>query len=123
MGDILIAEDDPLSQRIIGKTLQKLGHTYRIVSSGDKAIEILKTHPPELLLLDVYLPEINGIEVLKKLRATNKATRVIMMTASLCPHIRSEALELGCSCFVVKPLPLSSLKQCIEDALKGSSCA
>lgn len=103
---ILIAEDDPVSALVLRKTLEKRGYCVVVVSNGAEAMELLETEDFRLLILDWMMPEMDGVEVCRRLRARKEEAYryVIFLTAKQTREDRLEALEAGTDDFLSKPL-------------------
>ena len=113
---ILVVEDIDSSRRYFEAAL-KLTHANLIYAkNGKEAIEIINNNinKIDLVLLDIYLPMINGIEVLKHIRKINTHIPVIVQTAYTGYHNEEEAFDAGANIFLAKPISLSSLYQEIE---------
>lgn len=105
MARILVADDHPAILRLIERVLQMDGHDVRTAADGKQALERVGEGLPELILLDVTMPEKNGLEVLQTLKS-NPATRpipVILMTAMNWESELAAGLEVGADGFVAKP--------------------
>lgn len=102
---ILIVEDDADISEMIDYNLKKEGFKTRIASDGNEALVILQSHNFDLVLLDLMLPEIDGLEICKKLRADKKTKRlpIIMLTAKSQEADKVIGLELGADDYVTKP--------------------
>src|SRR6056297_2553174 len=75
-GNILIVDDDPYTLEMITNILERNGYSTRAAERGKKALEIIKTQNPDLLLLDINLPDMNGFEICRKSKALNKDRNV-----------------------------------------------
>jgi len=82
-------------------------------SSGKEAIEIVKKHKPRIVLLDIQMRGMNGIETLKKIKEIDKNVVVIMVTGVKDDDVINEALSLGASDYITKPLSLEYLEQVV----------
>ena len=121
---VYLAEDNPVSQRLVVRILEKRGHSVRVGSSGRDAVEALERDRYDLVLMDVEMPELNGYEVTAILRererGSGRHTPVIAMTAHATKGARERCLEAGMDAYVSKPLHVAELLSAIENAL-GSS--
>lgn len=118
---ILIAEDDPVSRRLLEATL--LGYGFKIVSAsdGDEAIDILKApDPPRLLIMDVNMPKMDGLEVCKFIRnsAEHKHSYVILLTANQQLLDVLAGLHAGADDYIVKPFNRIELMARIQVGLR-----
>src|SRR5713101_5908952 len=92
---ILVIDDNPEIVDILVTCLRKEGYGVLGALTGDDGLRLITTSRPDLVLLDITLPGMDGIEVLKRIRAINPTIRVIMVTASTDPLLAREALDLG----------------------------
>jgi DNA-binding response OmpR family regulator len=111
--DILLVEDHDGIATTLGLVLRRLGHDVRRVARGLDALTAL---PANLILLDLGLPDIDGFEVLARLRATDANTPVIIMTARTEPGVRERALAAGADGFIAKPFTIDELVMAIDPA-------
>src|SRR5689334_15676894 len=107
---ILIVEDNERSMRLAVDLLE-LAHFYVIQAyDGETALEILKTQRPDMILLDMGLPGMNGLEVYAKIRENKdlNSVKIIAVTASVMRHERENILKAGFDAFVPKPINTTS---------------
>lgn len=110
---ILIADDEPEIVDLVGEFLAGLGYRILTASSGNAALAAMQRHPPDLALLDVYMPEMNGVEVLRQLKAMEASAgsvNVILLTAVRDEPLLQEARDLGTVDFLHKPVGLDQLE-------------
>jgi putative two-component system response regulator len=119
----IILVDDDIIHLTTGKEI--LRDTYNVfpVSSGERLFEILKKVRPDLILLDIEMPTMNGYEVIKQLRNDVKTADipVIFLSAHIDPSHKKEGLELGAVDYVFKPFSPFLLMRCIETHILLSS--
>ena len=94
------------------------GHTVLSALTSDEGLKLVILSRPDLVLLDVALPGMNGFEVLKRIRAINPAIGVIMVTGNTDSQLVREALELGALAYVDKPFDLTYLRRVVATALQ-----
>jgi DNA-binding response OmpR family regulator len=99
---VLIVDDEPLVREILSRYLTREGFAVAIASDGREALERWRAEHPDLVLLDLMLPEVNGLEVFRRARETND-TPVIMLTAKGEEADRLVGLEIGADDYIVKP--------------------
>ncbi len=102
--NILIVEDDEFLRGLIGKKLQSEGFTVSAAADGEKAIEKIKEEKPDLVLLDLLLPGVDGFEVLSKIKsnpATSKISVIILSNLGQKEEIE-KGLKLGASDYLIK---------------------
>lgn len=117
---ILVVEDEEDISELVCYNLKKAGFTTETAFSGEEALRKLEKSDPELVLLDVMLPNINGFEVLRRIRAEEKFRKisVIMLTAKGSDVDVVKGLELGADDYIAKPFSPSVLIARIKSVLK-----
>lgn len=102
---VLVVEDDPDIAELVVRYLDKAGYTTTRVSSGRDALDSVRVKPPDLLVLDLMLPQIDGLEVCRLLRASDKTAGIpiIMLTARAEESERIVGLEIGADDYLPKP--------------------
>ena len=109
MSQILIVEDEPRISAFIAKKLRAAGFATLIEPSGEAAVQLVLTEPIDLVLLDVGLPDIDGFEVLSRLRGQGVSIPVIMLTARSSVADRVAGLQSGADDYVPKPFAFEEL--------------
>ena len=111
MARILIAEDDPGSGRLLTFRLNSLGHETIIVVDGGEALKIAMKEKPDLILLDVMMPVMNGFQVLRKLKLQEetKDIQIIMLTSDVQEKDIVAGIESGAADYVTKPFSFAEL--------------
>ncbi|PLY07737.1 MAG: DNA-binding response regulator [Desulfuromonas sp.] len=120
---LLIAEDDKNLREGLIDTLEAEG--YRVVAAGNgaEALEMFAEHRPDLVLLDVMMPEVNGYDVCRKLRQENRLVPILMLTAKGEEIDKVLGLELGADDYITKPFGVHELRARIAAALRRSDAA
>ena len=113
MPKLLIVDDEEDIREFAKRFFAKRNIDVFTASGGEEALKIIEEDHPDLVLLDVQMEEINGIEVLKKLRDANNNIKVIMVTGAEDPAIINEANKLGVIGYVHKPLVLDELEKIV----------
>jgi len=105
MERVLIVDDDPDVQRLVSYNLSQAGFQVTAAASGRTALENVQKHPPDLIILDVMLPDIDGVEVCRFLRQRDRSRRIpiIMLTARTEEIDRVVGFEVGADDYVMKP--------------------
>jgi two-component system OmpR family response regulator len=107
---LLIAEDDPVLADGLSRSLRAGGYAVDVVADGDAADAALSAQSFDLLILDLGLPKLNGLEVLRRLRARQGRTPVLILTAADSVEQRVRGLDLGADDYMAKPFALSELE-------------
>lgn len=118
---VLVAEDHPINQKLITRILERAGCRVVLAGNGREAIEILDTLTFDLVLMDVQMPEMDGLEATRIIRSRElvKGTHlpVVALTARAMLHDRQECLEAGMDGFASKPIQPAELFEVVEKAL------
>jgi two-component system cell cycle response regulator DivK len=119
---ILVVEDNRLSSALLNQLLKV--HGYEILESpeGSEAIEIALDKQPDLILMDIRLPDICGLDVTRLLKQDDqtKTIPIVALTALATPEQEKEALENGCDAYVAKPITLDNLLRTIESLIAAA---
>lgn len=120
--NVLVAEDDLVSRKTIKSILEKNECTVTMASSGKEVLEYLENYIFDVILMDIYMPEMNGFEVTKIIRkkelATGSHTPIIALTAAAMMEDREKCFEIGMDGYISKPIRPATLYQTIEDIVK-----
>jgi two-component system, NtrC family, response regulator AtoC len=114
---ILVVDDEKLIRWSVGERLQRDGYEVISAESGEQALEMVAASAPDLMLLDVRLPGIDGLTTLQRALAIHPDVTVLMMSAHSTVDIAVEAMKHGAIDFLVKPFPFQSLDAAVERAL------
>ena len=123
MARILVVEDEKDLQEVLSYNLRQAGHTVTVVGGGREALTAVPEQRPDLVLLDLMLPDVSGVEICRKLKGDN-ATRdipIVMVTAKGDEVDRVVGFELGADDYVVKPYSLRELLLRVEAVLRRVS--
>lgn len=118
---ILIVDDEILTLNNLKKVLEKADYEVLVTNSGETALEMFEKYKPQLVLLDLMLPGISGIEVLKRIKELERETIVIMMSAYEILEKAVESMKLGAYDYLLKPFKINDLKNTIRRALETLS--
>ena len=118
-GRILIVDDDPEVRMATRDFLAGKGYEVVVAAGGREALGLLDTSPIDVVLLDVAMPDMDGLETLKRLVAGHPDMPVIMVTANADIEITSKVLQLGAADYVPKPFDLDYLDQAISIQLSA----
>ncbi|HSF99374.1 MAG TPA: response regulator [Ornithinibacter sp.] len=114
---VLILEDDPLIAAFMEKALRKKGYEVERFERGAHALERTSSGPAGVLLLDLGLPDLDGLEVLRRIRSAGSDLPVVVVTSRSDPGDRLEATALGVHGYIVKPFPLADLLRAVESSV------
>jgi len=115
---ILLVDDDTAFRQVMAGELHHLGYEVNAVGSGEEAIRLVTADEPDVVLLDLRLPAMGGLEALKAIHANAPATEVIMLTGHGSIDTAIESIRMGAFDYVVKPCPLDELDLRIQRALE-----
>jgi len=120
---ILVVDDQPLNVKLLADSLRRQGYETLTANSGREALERISAEPPDLVLLDVVMPEMNGYEVCRAIRARRKTQilPVIMVTALDPQEERIKGLEAGADDFLTKPINQPELLARVRSLLRIKS--
>jgi two-component system, OmpR family, response regulator MprA len=115
---ILIVDDDSRVTRALRRTLAYEGYQVSVAANGEGALSLVRTKPPDLVILDLMLPGIDGLEVCRRLRAAGDDIAVLMLTARDAVADRVAGLEIGADDYLVKPFALEELLARVKALLR-----
>lgn len=118
MAHILIVDDEQSIQTSLAGILQDEGYQTSSASDGESALRLIQEEAPELVLLDIWMPGMDGISVLKKIQELGQGMQVIMMSGHATIETAVTATKLGAHDFIEKPISIEKLLVCIQNALK-----
>ena len=122
-GRILVVDDEPDIVAILTKYFADAGYSVDAASHGGDALIAVSQYRPDVVLLDVLMEGLNGVQVLERIRELDPAIRVIMISGSGDSTLRPKAMAMGAFAYVPKPLSLPDLHRAVSAALAqpGSS--
>ena len=117
---VLVVEDNELNMKLFNDVLE--AHGYNVVQTRDglKALDLARTHKPDLILMDIQLPEVSGIEITKWLKEDDalRSIPVIAVTAFAMKGDEQKIREGGCEAYISKPISVINFLQTIDGFLK-----
>ena len=116
---ILVIDDQPGIRRLLTEVLAEEGYGVDMAANGLEGIEKVKAAMPCLILMDMKMPGMDGIETLRELKKMGQADKVIMMTAYGELELVNQARELGAYAYITKPFDIVTLCKIIRDQIEG----
>jgi two-component system chemotaxis response regulator CheY len=116
---ILIVEDDISTRKLYRFVLMQSGYNVLEATDGIEALNYLATHTCQLVITDMNMPRMSGLELIQAIRASNSVIPVILLTAFDGPNMRQNALNVGASAFFAKPFTIEDLEQSIRQFLES----
>ena len=114
---ILVVDDEPQIRRVLKTTLSSQGYVILEAKTGEEAVELVRKEKPDLVLLDVNMPGVGGIEACREIRRSSEAP-IIMLTVRNAERDKVSALDAGADDYVVKPFGIEELLARIRAALR-----
>lgn len=114
---ILYAEDDPIARASIGETLSFFANEVIVVSNGKEALESFYRRLPNIIVLDIEMPILNGLDVAKEIRGKDAITPIIIITNHIQTDKLLEAVKLNLVDYIPKPLSFEKLKGALEECV------
>jgi CheY-like chemotaxis protein len=120
MPKILLVEDNEMNRDMLSRRLQKKGYEVLIATDGQQGVEMATAQTPDLILMDMSLPVLDGWEATRRLKAESATEKipVIALTAHAMTGDRDKALEAGCDDYDTKPVDLPRLLEKIQSLLE-----
>ena len=121
MNTILIVEDNEKNMKLARDILQAKGYATLEAVNGEDGVRMALAHKPDLVLMDIQLPDINGVEAFARIRANSDTARtpVVAFTASVTPGDRSRITDAGFDAFIGKPINLKEFLETVRKTLEG----
>ena len=113
MARILVVDDEQDVCDMLEKFLKIKGYEVSTALSGEDALALVKKEKPHIVLLDIRMPEMDGLECLERIKEIDKEIGVIMITALKQEEVGKKAMELGAYDYITKPLSLQYLQDCL----------
>ena len=120
---ILMAEDNPVNRKVALSMLKRLGYRADVAENGLEVLQALGEKPYDVVLMDVQMPEMDGLEATRRIRDQGLSTRIIAMTAHAMDGDRDECLEAGMNEYISKPINMEELARILEACSQGCAAA
>jgi CheY-like chemotaxis protein len=115
MASILLVEDDPANQKVTLLILKKLGYQADAVNNGLEALQALEKIQYDIVLMDILMPEMDGITATQEIRRIwPNGPKIIALTAYLMPNGREKCLEVGMDDYIIKPVSVSESRDVLN---------
>lgn len=124
MSKILLIEDNEMNRDMLSRRLERKGHEVLIAIDGLQGIELAQSQNPDLILMDMSLPILDGWEATQQLKAAPQTSDIpiIALTAHAMAGDREKCLQVGCDDYDIKPVEFPRLLEKIQTLLKKNSC-
>ena len=121
---VLLAEDNQINQNVIRRLLERMGHHVRTAKHGREALEMTVSGNFDIVLMDVHMPVMDGLEAMRRIRTELPAGRhpwLVALTGAVLPQDQESCREAGADDFLAKPVRLEELQQAVSRALNASA--
>lgn len=115
---ILVAEDEELNWMFVREMLRQTGASIHRARNGHEVVELTRKLSPDAILMDIKMPEMNGIDAARKIREFNSTVPIIAQTAFVMAEEKEESIRAGCNHFVTKPLDRTTIMELIDSYFK-----
>ena len=117
MALILVVDDSKFQRGMVTRILKQEGHDIIEAKNGKVGLEVVSTQKPDCILMDLLMPELNGIETLRIMREQALETPVIVLTSDIQEDVRKECLDLGAHGFLNKPPKADQIREALYNVL------
>jgi CheY-like chemotaxis protein len=116
---ILVVDDSPANMKLLSFVLESQGYEVRTAMDANEALEVLGSFRPRLILLDIQLPGMDGLELARRLKAdpSHAAVLIVAVTASAMKGDEEKAMEAGCDGYITKPIDTRTLPKLVASYL------
>ena len=121
MVKLLVVDDESEICEFLKSFFEERGYAVSVANSGEKALEIVKQEKPQVILLDIKMPGMDGIQSLREIRVCHPKAKVIMVTAIETRDKIEECLRLGADNYITKPLSLEYLENDVAEKVESIS--
>jgi len=118
---ILLVEDNTFNQKVIIRLLEKMGHTVEVATNGRESLAALDAHPYPIILMDIQMPEMDGLEATRQIRSTKPDTQqpwIIALTGHATEEDKNRCLEAGMNDYISKPIQAERLHEVLQTAIQ-----
>lgn len=114
---ILVVDNEPQILRVLSRSLASEGYEIRVASDGEEALAVLSDWTPDMVITDLAMPKMDGLELCRRLR-TISSIPIIVLSASSEEHVKVEALDLGADDYITKPFSMDELRARVRAAMR-----
>lgn len=107
---ILLAEDNPINQQVVQRMISRMDHTVRMVDNGRKAVEEASRNDYDVILMDMMMPDMDGMQAARAIRASGNTVHMIALTANATSRDRTRCMDAGMNDFLTKPFSIDDLR-------------
>jgi two-component system, chemotaxis family, chemotaxis protein CheY len=118
---ILIVDDDQFVRTVLRDILAPTGHQVSEATNGAEALERIRDQVPDLVILDLLMPKMSGMEALKEIRRMEPRSKVVVITSLASDALAEEAMRFGASGFVVKPFHAMEIEEAVRQAMRAEA--
>src|SRR3989338_6889854 len=115
---VLVVDDEIEIQKVLSKILIRKGYVVETAGNGKEALSLVRKSKPDIVLLDIMMPKLDGIETLRRIKALHEKVIVMMITAYGSIKTAREAMRFGAYDYITKPFDMDFIYQIIEESLK-----
>src|SRR5271157_1555531 len=115
---ILVVDDEPDFSRLFASVLTEMGYEVSTASGGRQGLLKIRENPPDILFLDVKMPQVDGLECLRRIRKTKRKFVIVVMTAYGDIESARKAMRLGADEYISKPFDLDDLKHLVGELIR-----
>lgn len=120
MSRVLIVDDSLLQRRMLSSIVEAEGYEVTTASNGKEGLDAILTYPPNCVLLDMLMPEMDGVQVLEALQEKGVTVPIVVVTADVQEWMKTRCLELGANCFMNKPAKPEEICSTLKTILSSS---
>lgn len=117
MARILIIEDDTSNAFLLQRLVEMMGHEAHHIANGEHILDVIAQYYPDLILLDLRLPSIDGWHIAQLVRQQQQTIPIIAVSVEITANDRDDALAAGCDAYMPKPIDTHTLQQLIQEQL------
>src|SRR5262245_27382562 len=113
---VMIVDDEPAIREVLEMILQEWGYEVRLASDGAEAKDMVESYDPDIVISDVVMPQLSGLDLLRALKAGNQARPVVLITAHASIDLAVESMKQGAQDFLTKPMDYPKLRAILNAA-------